>query len=99
MRVKELAADLKVDAGDLLQFLRKMGVRVGDVDSSLADADVAKILARLERERPDEDDRHRQHQAALCLARRVWPHGSRRVWGRLKICHAVLGAEARQFFA
>ncbi|NNL30208.1 MAG: translation initiation factor IF-2 [Gemmatimonadetes bacterium] len=51
MRVKELAADLKVDTDLLLQFLRELGVRVGDDEAPLRDADVARVLARLEKER------------------------------------------------
>ena len=51
MRVKELAADLKVDTDLLLQFLRELGVRVGSDEAPLRDADVARVLARLEKER------------------------------------------------
>ena len=51
MRVKELAVDLKVAPDMLLRFLRDSGVRVGNLDASLADADVARIRTRLERER------------------------------------------------
>ncbi len=51
MRVKELATDLKVESDVLLHFLRDMGIRVGSSDAPLIDADVARVLARLERER------------------------------------------------
>ena len=51
MRVKELAVDLKVAPDLLLRFLRDSGVRVGHSDAPLADADVARIQTRLERER------------------------------------------------
>ena len=51
MRVKELADDLKVSSDLLLRFLRDSGVRVGHPDAPLADADVARIRTRLERER------------------------------------------------
>lgn len=51
MRVKELAVDLKVSPDLLLRFLRDSGVRVGHPDAPLADADVARVRTRLERER------------------------------------------------
>ncbi len=51
MRVRELARDLRVPTGTLLQFLRESGVRVGHADAPVADAEVAKIRTRLERER------------------------------------------------
>ena len=65
MRVKELAADLKVDAELLLQFLRELGVRVGDLDAPLKDADVARVLARLEKERRGG---HAEAQEAMAAA-------------------------------
>ncbi len=51
MRVRELATDLRVGTDMLLHFLRESGVRVGHADAPVADADVAKIRTRLERER------------------------------------------------
>ena len=51
MQVKELAVDLKVAPDMLLRFLRDSGFRVGNLDAPLADADVARIRTRLERER------------------------------------------------
>ncbi len=51
MRVNELATDLKVDAAALIQLLREMGIPVSDDDASLTDGQVAKVLARVERER------------------------------------------------
>ena len=64
MRVKELAADLKVDTDLLLQFLRELGVRVGDDEAALRDADVARVLARLERERRAGHDGVKEAMAA-----------------------------------
>jgi len=51
MRVVELAKDLKVSSSDLLTFLRAMGISVGDEKAELRDADVSRVLARVERER------------------------------------------------
>ncbi len=51
MRVRELAVDLKVGPDLLLRFLRESGVRVGNANARLADADVARVRTRLERER------------------------------------------------
>ncbi|MEX0936073.1 MAG: translation initiation factor IF-2 [Gemmatimonadota bacterium] len=51
MRVVELAEDLKVSTADLLALLRAMGIPVPDGDAPVKDADVARVLARVERER------------------------------------------------
>ncbi len=51
MRVNELATDLKVDAAALIQLLREMGIPISDDDATLTDGQVAKVLARVERER------------------------------------------------
>lgn len=51
MQVRDLAVDLKVETETLLRFLRGCGVRVGHADARLADADVARVRTRLERER------------------------------------------------
>jgi translation initiation factor IF-2 len=51
MRVVELAEELKVSPGDLLALLRAMGIPVPDADASVGDADAARVLARVERER------------------------------------------------
>ena len=51
MRVIELAQDLKVDAGALIHLLREMGIPVADEDAIIIDGQVAKVLARVERER------------------------------------------------
>jgi translation initiation factor IF-2 len=51
MRVKELARDLRVEPDALLQLLREMGIHVNDAQAPIADADVARVLARVERER------------------------------------------------
>jgi translation initiation factor IF-2 len=51
MRVDELAKDLKVEPEALLHLLREMGIPVADARASVSDAQVARILARVERER------------------------------------------------
>ena len=51
MRVIELAEDLKVSPGDLLALLRAMGIPVPSEDAPVVDADVSRVLARVERER------------------------------------------------
>ncbi len=51
MRVIELAQDLKVDADALLHLLREMGIPVTDEGATITDGQVAKVLARVERER------------------------------------------------
>ncbi len=51
MKVRDLAADLKVSPEILVRFLRKGGVRVGSPDAPIRDSDVARIRMRLERER------------------------------------------------
>jgi translation initiation factor IF-2 len=51
MRVIELAQDLKVDAGALIHLLREMGIPITDEDATITDGQVAKVLARVERER------------------------------------------------
>ncbi len=51
MRVEELAEDLKVSTESLLVLLRTMGIAVSDGDAPVRDADVARVLARVERER------------------------------------------------
>jgi translation initiation factor IF-2 len=51
MRVKELARDLRVEPDALLHLLREMGIHVNDAQALVADADVARVLARVERER------------------------------------------------
>jgi hypothetical protein len=51
MRVFELAEDLKVQTKDLLALLRAMGVAVAGKDTEVDDADAARVLARVERER------------------------------------------------
>ncbi len=51
MRVEELAKDLKVKPDALLHLLREMRIAVSDASASLSDADVARVLARVERER------------------------------------------------
>jgi translation initiation factor IF-2 len=51
MRVEELAKDLKVEPEMLLTLLRKMRIPVSDESASITDAQVARVLARVERER------------------------------------------------
>ncbi len=51
MLVVELAEDLKVSTEDLLSLLRAMGIPVPDGKAPVSGADVARVLARVERER------------------------------------------------
>jgi translation initiation factor IF-2 len=51
MQVIDLANDLRVSADGLVHLLREMGIPVGDPESEVAEADISRILARLERER------------------------------------------------
>ncbi len=51
MRVNELAQDLGVIPQDILVLLRAMGIPVPDEGAPVVDADVARVLARVERER------------------------------------------------
>lgn len=65
MQVDELAKDLKVDTAALLHLLREMGIHAADAGSSLPDAAVARVLARIERERRSGKDVSEALQAAL----------------------------------
>jgi len=51
MRVIELAKDLKVEPDALIQLLRELGIHVSGRGAQVGDADVARVLARVERER------------------------------------------------
>ena len=51
MQVIELATDLKVDPGALIHFLRELGIPVHDDEAEMSEADVSRVLARVERER------------------------------------------------
>ncbi len=51
MRVSELATDLGVGGSALLRLLREMGIPVADQSAPVSDADVSRVLARMERER------------------------------------------------
>ena len=51
MRVVELAAELKVPTDAMLTLLRGMGIPVADGKANVGEADVAKVRARIERER------------------------------------------------
>ena len=51
MRVEELAQDLSVEVDVLLQLLRGMGIHVAEADDVMSDADVALVLAKVERAR------------------------------------------------
>lgn len=66
MRVAELAKDLKVGPKVIVHLLREMGVPVAGEKSQVADADVSRILARVERERrAGHDDTLEALQAAI----------------------------------
>jgi len=51
MRVFELAEDLKVPAEELVALLRAMGIPVTGEKATVQEADVSRVLARVERER------------------------------------------------
>lgn len=51
MRVLELARDLNVPPATVVQLLRELRIQVTGQDSVLQDADVARVIARVERER------------------------------------------------
>ena len=51
MRVQELAKDLGVEANALIALLRQMGIPVSDARSVINEAQQAKVLAKIERER------------------------------------------------
>ncbi len=51
MQVNELANDLKVGADVLIHLLRGMGIPVHDAADTITDGQVAKVVARVERER------------------------------------------------
>jgi translation initiation factor IF-2 len=51
MQVFELADDLKVDPQALIALLRQMGIPVSDEDATISDGQMAKVLAKVERER------------------------------------------------
>ncbi len=75
MRVIELAQDLKVDSEQLIALLRSMRISVSDEDDSITAGQMAKVLARVERERRGGDKTAEEAiEAALEEAR----SGSRR---------------------
>ncbi len=51
MQVFELADDLKVETEALIALLRQMGIPVADEDATITDGQMAKVLAKVERER------------------------------------------------
>ena len=51
MQVFELADDLNVGAEALIGLLRHMGIPVADDEAMITDGQVAKVLAKMERER------------------------------------------------
>jgi translation initiation factor IF-2 len=51
MQVFELADDLRVEADALIALLRQMGIPVNDEDATITDGQMAKVLAKVERER------------------------------------------------
>jgi translation initiation factor IF-2 len=51
MQVTDLADELRVKPDALLALLRQMGIPVVDEDATISDAQVAKVLAKVERER------------------------------------------------
>ncbi|HIC63810.1 MAG TPA: hypothetical protein EYO91_06230, partial [Gemmatimonadetes bacterium] len=51
MHVQELARDLGVEDNALMALLRQMGIPVSDARSVINEAQQAKVLAKIERER------------------------------------------------
>jgi translation initiation factor IF-2 len=51
MQVFELADDLKVETEALIALLRQMGIPITDEDATITDGQMAKVLAKVERER------------------------------------------------
>jgi len=51
MQVTELADDLRVQADALIALLRHMGIPVADEEATISDGQMAKVLAKMERER------------------------------------------------
>jgi translation initiation factor IF-2 len=51
MQVFELAEDLRVEADALIALLRQMGIPVAGEDATITDGQMAKVLAKVERER------------------------------------------------
>ena len=87
MQVEELAQDLKVDADVLLQLLRGMGIHVGSTGDAVSDAEVALVLAKVERARRSgtEDAREAleaalEDSAAPTPPRWRWRSRSRKRW-------------------
>ena len=76
MQVFELADDLNVDAEVLIGLLRHMGIPVSDDEAPITDGQVAKVLAKMERERrsghkdPTEAIRAAMEDAAPTTGRR-----------------------------
>ncbi len=76
MQVFELADDLNVSTDALIELLRHMGIPVADDEATITDAQVAKILAKMERERraghsdPAEAVRSAMRDAAPSTGRR-----------------------------
>ena len=76
MQVFELADDLNVSTDALIELLRHMGIPVADDDATITDAQVAKVLAKMERERiaghsdPAEAVRSAMRDAAPSTGRR-----------------------------
>src|SRR5690606_32525793 len=51
MQVYDFADDLKVSPEALIALLRQMGIPVADEDATITDAQVSKVLAKVEKER------------------------------------------------
>ncbi|HUF76921.1 MAG TPA: translation initiation factor IF-2 [Longimicrobiales bacterium] len=83
MQVFELADDLKVDTQALIALLRQMGIPVNDEDATITDGQMAKVLAKVERERrAGHADPSKAIEAALEEAK---PSGGRRRRRRRKV--------------
>jgi len=83
MQVFELADDLKVGTESLIALLRHMGIPVADEDATITDGQMAKVLAKMERERraghkdPEDAIRAALEDAAPSAPRRRRPRRRR----------------------
>jgi len=91
MRVSEVAQDLRVDSEVLIALLREMGIPVPDEDASITEGQVAKVLARVERERRAG---HKDPAAAVAAALEDAASGPRRRRRRRRAAKAEPEPEA-----
>ena len=92
MQVIDLADDIKVGPDALVALLRHMGIPVADEEATITDGQMAKVLAKMERERrAGHTDPSKAISAALA---ETAPKSVRRRRRRTEEAPAVEGAEA-----